>query len=48
MYNSNISENYKDLDLEDDIDDLYLGNLYLTFISIYLYVLLKTPMAFYC
>jgi len=46
MYNCNSSENYKGLDLKDDIDDLYLGDLYLTFIGIYLYVLLKTPYDF--
>ena len=30
------------------IDDSYLENLYLTFVGIYLNVLFKTPMTFYC
>ena len=28
--------------------DSYQGNLYLTFVGIYLYVLFETPMTFYC
>ena len=42
--------NYKVLDNISKmiIDDSYLENLYLTFVGIYLNVLFKTPMTFYC
>ena len=30
------------------IANSYLGKLYLTFVGIYLYVLVKTPMTLYC
>ena len=43
-------KNDKDLDniLKMIIDDSYLGNLYLSSVVIYMNVLFKTPMTFYC